>query len=180
MMATAVAPITTPIKARRRNGSGINARTGEAGGSSRGVKSTAETINSPTASPSIRYSGQWRLSASLTAFRMPGRSRRVGAVRLRAVARAHPADVVRRVTGGSGCQRPQPGRRQKTRLHGVDDALGAISFEERQRQPADREDLVGAKRGVDRAVSMVHVDHVVQVPSVRVPEAFQEGPATAL
>src|SRR5436309_2802350 len=123
MMATAVAPITTPIKARRRNGSGMDARTGEAGCSSRALKSTAETMNRPSSAPSIRYSGQWR-------------------------------------------------------LHGVDDALGAISFEERQRQPADREDLVGAKGGVDRAVSVVHVDHVVQVPSVRVPEAFQEGPAT--
>src|SRR6266849_573230 len=64
MIATAVSPIATPIKPRRRSGLAIAWCSGDAGCSSSITQSPATTMNTPSPTASIRYSGQcWRSAA---------------------------------------------------------------------------------------------------------------------
>src|SRR5436853_599740 len=58
MSATAVRPITIPIRARRASASGSACTTGEAGWPSSAPKPQATTMNKPRPAPSIAYSGQ--------------------------------------------------------------------------------------------------------------------------
>src|SRR5262245_2176623 len=62
MSATAVTPMQTPTSTRRRSGSAIAARSGDAGCSTSIVQRPADTMNAPSAHASIRYSGQLRRS----------------------------------------------------------------------------------------------------------------------
>ena len=61
---------------------------------------------------------------------------------------ADAAFVTRRVAGLAGRQRAKAQRREQLRLDGVDDAARALAVEQRERQPADGEDLVRAQGGV--------------------------------
>src|SRR6266571_7242037 len=64
MIPIAVRPIAMPISTRRRTGSWIAWRAGEAGCSRSAVKKHAEIMKIPTPAASIKYSGQWVFSAS--------------------------------------------------------------------------------------------------------------------
>src|SRR6266851_2004671 len=64
MIATAVRPMVTPIKPRRRSGLAIAWWSGEPGCSSSITQSPATTMNTPSPTASIRYSGQCWRSAS--------------------------------------------------------------------------------------------------------------------
>ena len=97
-----------------------------------------------------------------------------GSLVIGAVARERRAFVVRDVAGLAGRQRPQSERRQQPMLDRLDHASGTIRIEQPLRQAADGEDLVRAARGVDPARHVIDVDHVVQTPGVRVPEAGDE------
>src|SRR5712692_5475171 len=64
MIATAVRPMVTPIKPRRRSGLAIAWWSGEPGCSSSITQIPATTMNTPSPAASIRYSGQcWRSAA---------------------------------------------------------------------------------------------------------------------
>src|SRR6266581_3288788 len=69
MIATAVMPIATPIKTRRRSGLAIARCSGEPG-CSKSIKNTpALTMNTPSPAASIKYSGQcWKSAARTSAI----------------------------------------------------------------------------------------------------------------
>jgi hypothetical protein len=63
MIDTAVSAIANPISTFLTKELGISLRAGEAGYSSRAVKTQADIMKIPSSAPSIEYSGQWRASA---------------------------------------------------------------------------------------------------------------------
>src|SRR5215470_17192410 len=58
MSAIAVPAMASPVRARRKNGSGNRARTGEPGCSRSTMKKQAEIIKIPSSAASMAYSGQ--------------------------------------------------------------------------------------------------------------------------
>ncbi len=105
-----------------------------------------------------------------TRQKRPDRSLMVGAVSLHNAPRV--AAGVGGVVGGEGAQAD---RSQELSLDGVDDPARALSFQERERKPADREDLIGAERLVGRAGNVITVDHVEEAALLLVPETGVEG-----
>src|SRR5207253_4558546 len=97
------------------------------------------------------------------------------ALMIRAVALARTARVARRVAGLAGGERAEAERGHEPRLDRVDDAAGAFPFEHRERQAADRQDLVRAKGRIDRPGPVVDVDDVGEMAARLVPEARCEG-----
>src|SRR5262249_5946183 len=72
-------------------------------------------------------------------------------------------------------QRSQTERRRETRLDGVDDAPSGLALEDREREPADGEDLVRPDRGIRLARPVIRVHHVVETPRRLVPESLVES-----
>jgi hypothetical protein len=69
---------------------------------------------------------------------------------------------------------------QQAFLDRVDDLARASSLEERVRQAADRENLIGAEAKVDFSYNMIAIDYVVEAPARFIPEARQERGSPAL
>src|SRR5215813_3650035 len=69
MIATAVVPIASPIRTRRKKAFGIACRTGDEGCSRSTTKRQAEIMNRPSSAASIRYSGQCRFQAGFMVSR---------------------------------------------------------------------------------------------------------------
>src|SRR5215510_6184831 len=59
MMLMAVSPIARPIRKRRSSGGWMTCVTGEAGCCSKVTQTQAESMNTPSPTASIPYSGQW-------------------------------------------------------------------------------------------------------------------------
>src|SRR5215470_16515638 len=99
----------------------------------------------------------------------PDRALMIGAVAL-----AHAAFVMWNVSRLAGRERAQAERRPEARLDSGDDFRGPLAVEESDRQAADGKDLIGAKRGIDGAGTMIDVDDVVKTAVVLVPKTSAE------
>src|SRR5271166_2689861 len=78
-----------------------------------------------------------------------------GALMIRGVALMAIASVVRLIARLARRERAQADRRNQMFLDRIDDALRMRSFEERERQPTDRKNLVGSKRAVNFSYHMI-------------------------
>src|SRR5262245_29961848 len=68
----AVAAMASPVRARRRKGSGNRVRTGDAGCSRSTVKTQAEIMKTPSSAASIAYSGQCLAKVAAARRNVPG------------------------------------------------------------------------------------------------------------
>src|SRR5690349_4651874 len=103
-----------------------------------------------------------------------------GALVIGGVAGGLVSRIARMIVGIVGGERAQPERREELLLDDCDDARGPLSLEQCQQEPAHGEDLVGAHPGVARAALVVDVDHVVETPTLGIPEPFRKRAAPAL
>src|ERR1044071_4733357 len=87
-----------------------------------------------------------------------------------AVAFAHAALVMWRVSGLGRRERAQAERRPEPRLDGGYDLIGSISIDESDRQAADSEDLIGAERRIDSAGLVIAIDDIVQIAALFIPK----------
>src|SRR5712692_4262049 len=125
MMDTAVSAMAKPMSVFLTNASGINRRAGDAGCSSKAVKTHAEIMKIPSSALSIRYSGQCRANAWPAVRASDAPFSRAGKVALRLPCVAGPGEMCMSVT------------RDRIRM-------GAISDSDRQ------EKLGSAEADVDR------------------------------
>src|SRR5262249_12979175 len=93
-----------------------------------------------------------------------------GAVVVGAIALGGAAGVVRVVARVGGIEGAQAGLGPQGALDGVDHGAGPGAGEDRVRDAADGEDLVGAAAGVDGAADVIGVDDVVELAALGVPE----------
>src|ERR1700693_6071061 len=96
---------------------------------------------------------------------------------VRPVALRDASGVMAGIVGISGVESPQPERRPEPLLDRVHDAARRLPLEQRDREPADGEDLVGTEARVESPRDVAAVHDVVEEASLLVPEARGEGPA---
>src|SRR5262249_57825248 len=97
-----------------------------------------------------------------------------------AVALRHATLVLRAIARLARREGPRSHRRPQLGEGRVDDLACAAGVQNRERQAAGGEDLIGPQRGVRRSRHVIHVDHVVEAVSLLVPEALAERIDTAL
>ena len=85
------------------------------------------------------------------------------------VARRRITLVARCVSRFARRERSQPERRHESCFDRFDDRACARSLDDRQRQPADREDLVRPERVVARARHVIHVDDIGKITAIPEP-----------
>src|SRR5437762_3222253 len=91
---------------------------------------------------------------------------------------ARAALIVRRVSRFAGSERAQTDRRKQKHFHRIDNPTRFLFRQQRERQPADGEDLVRPKCKINYTRLMIAIDHVGQITGMFVPEfAFECYPS---
>src|SRR5712691_2424145 len=105
----------------------------------------------------------------------PHRALMIGPVPLK-----HTPFVPRGIAGLPWCQRTQAKRGPEASLDRFHDAAGLVALEEREREPADGEDLVRAQGRVRYAGLMIAVDDIIEASGRFIPKSLAEALAPAL
>jgi hypothetical protein len=123
-------------------------------------------------------------SESVTPYRHPGFNERPkqprpdSALMVDGVAFCWPALVAPRVAWVIRRQRSQPERCQQTSFDGINNLPSTVVIDQRKRQPANGQDLIGTERRVLGPCLVIDVDDVCKIAVVIAPVPSTEGGKT--